>query len=478
MYPEILLLLVKRWNMDDLNIDPLRSRVRIVYRSTSSHPGESILYVMSRDMRVHDNHALLCAQKHALRAGVPLAVVFVLKKVLSSRSKEHYHWMIEHLKTLESELQELGIAFMLLIGNPEERLRGCVSHLKPEALYFDFSPLKGPQKLLRQVGEIAGPSIYEVDTHNVVPVWLASNKQEVGARTLRPKIHKLLGRFLQEPDRIVKHPCPWPGKVQSIDELRAKIDEVLSELAESGQADLVGRYPVGEKAAMEHLRYFISGKFQSYAEDRNNPSLEGLSGLSPYLHFGALSSLRVAIEIGKALSQNSSLQSSYDTLIEEMIVRKELSDNYCYFAPDYLSLEGAPEWARTTLQKHAPDPREFLYSREEFEKAKTHDTAWNASQLELVKTGKMHGYMRMYWAKKVLEWSTSPEEAIQILIYLNDFYSIDGGDPNGYTGIMWSVAGVHDRPWGERPIYGTVRSMVYNGLKRKFDIRAYEQRWA
>ena len=159
-----------------------------------------------------------------------------------------------------------------------------------------------------------------------------------------------------------------------------------------------------------------------------------------------------------------------------MVVRKELSDNWCYYNQNYDNLKGAPQWAQNTLAKHASDPREFLYSLKQFEVANTHDPAWNAAQKQMTTTGKMHGYMRMYWAKKVLEWTESPGQAIDFLIRLNDLYSLDGGDPNGYAGIMWSIAGVHDRPWGERPIYGKVRSMVYGGLKRKFDISAYEQR--
>ncbi len=460
-----------------MSIDPLKSRIRALNQFTSRRTGKSIIYVMSRDMRVRDNHALLCAQKHAQEAGLPLAVVFVLKKVSQSRSKEHYLWMIEHLKTLESELATFDIPLMILIGDPKERLQGCVNHLRPEALYFDFSPLRGPRRLRESIAKSLEVVSYEVDTHNVVPAWLVSDKQEVGARSLRPKIHRVLPWYLVEPEQIRKHQISWPGRVQSVADLKEKIAEVVEDIPASGQADLQELYPVGEDAARRALQDFISHRLARYGEDRNDPTLDGLSGLSPYLHFGALSSLRVVMEASLSLNDPDD-HSGYDTLVEEIIVRKELSDNFCYYSRDYRALDGAPQWAVNTLEKHAQDTREFMYSRQEFEDAKTHDPAWNAAQNQLRKVGKMHGYMRMYWAKKVLEWSESPEHAIQTLIYLNDFYSIDGGDPNGYTGIMWSVAGVHDRPWGERPIYGMVRSMVYGGLKRKFDISAYEQRWA
>jgi deoxyribodipyrimidine photo-lyase len=190
-----------------------------------------------------------------------------------------------------------------------------------------------------------------------------------------------------------------------------------------------------------------------------------------------LASITAVRAVMERVVKQLSLQRDADAFIEEIVVRKELSDNFCLYSKDYTSLAAAPEWAKVTLHKHANDPREYIYSKKQFEEAQTHDPAWNAAQNELRNTGKMHGYMRMYWAKKVLEWSATPKEALQTLIYLNDFYSIDGGDPNGYVGILWSVAGVHDRPWGERPIYGTVRSMVYNGLKRKFSITEYEREW-
>jgi len=173
----------------------------------------------------------------------------------------------------------------------------------------------------------------------------------------------------------------------------------------------------------------------------------------------------------------TSISDGANALLEEMIVRKELSDNFCYYQPQYTSLNGGPQWAQDSLTEHRADPREFLYNYEQLAKGETHDAAWNAAQLQMVKTGKMHGYMRMYWAKKVLEWTESPEQAIDFLIRLNDFYSIDGGDPNGYVGILWSVVGVHDRPWTERAVFGKIRYMNYGGLKRKFDIAAYERMW-
>lgn len=460
-------------NMDALNIDPaLNTRLQLLNQPNKKQAGKCVLYIMSRDQRVHDNHALIIAQKHALAKSLPLAVVFVLRKKSGYRSKEHYLWMIDGLREVERKLADKNIPLMLLIGDPYERIVGCIKHLKPDAIYFDMNPLRGPRNLQRRIASLNDCLVGVVDTHNIVPVWVATDKQEIGARTLRPKIHRLLDTYLVEPDDIIDHPCPWTGTIMTTEHLQNRISFIIDGLQSNGQ-DLSAIYLPGEAAGLKRVRYFIQNRLKSYFSERNDPSIDGLSGMSPYLHFGQTSALRVALEALRALDADSNLQTSVDALLEEMVVRKELSDNFCYFNQDYDTLRGAPNWAQTTLAKHTVDPREFIYSTEEFENAQTHDPAWNAAQKQMLKTGKMHGYMRMYWAKKVLEWSESPETAVKTLIYLNDFYSIDGGDPNGYVGILWSVGGLHDRPWGERPVYGTIRSMVYNGLKRKFDVEKY-----
>jgi deoxyribodipyrimidine photo-lyase len=211
---------------------------------------------------------------------------------------------------------------------------------------------------------------------------------------------------------------------------------------------------------------------QEYDEKRNDPTENSVSNLSPYLHFGQISAQRVALEVKKSQAKSE----KKDSFLEELVVRRELSDNYCFYNEKYDQFEGFHPWAQKTLNEHRGDKREYLYSSEEFEEAKTHDDLWNAAQMEMVLRGKMHGYMRMYWAKKILEWTESPESALEIAIYLNDKYELDGRDSNGYTGIAWSVGGVHDRAWNERPVFGKIRYMSYNGCKRKFDIQSYIQK--
>jgi deoxyribodipyrimidine photo-lyase len=163
-------------------------------------------------------------------------------------------------------------------------------------------------------------------------------------------------------------------------------------------------------------------------------------------------------------------------LADQLIVRRELADNFCLYNPHYDTPQCFPEWAGRTLSDHARDARPYVYARERLEGGETHDDLWNAAQQEMAQSGKMHSYLRMYWAKKILEWTPSPAEALETVIALNDRYELDGRDPNGYAGAAWSVGGVHDRAWGERPVFGKIRYMSYNGCKSKFDVRAYTRR--
>ncbi len=453
------------------SLDSLRTRVKKLNDATAVTDPKSVLYVMSRDCRVHTNHALLAAQQQALLLKLPLVVAFVAyDRQLGNRAKEHMAFLLEGLIDVQAGLSALGISFVLRSGEAHEECATLVKELTPAAVYFDFSPLRHATDFKSEFASRLKVPVFVVDTHNVVPLWVASEKQEVGARTLRPKIHKLLAAYMHDTVRLQNHPYEWKAELYS--EQIPELSKQILALYPSNGTD-ISRFKPGENSAHAALADFLLHRLPGYSENRNDPSKDTLSELSPYLHFGQLSSLSVAIAVYDELNRAAVKQADVDTLIEEMIVRKELADNYCFYNPHYDRLQGAPEWAQKTLAKHANDTREFLYTLEQFEKAETHDAAWNAAQLQLIRTGKMHGYMRMYWAKKILEWSESPERAIEILLYLNDFYHLDGGDPNGYVGIMWSVAGVHDRPWGERAVYGVIRSMVYNGLKRKFDIQAY-----
>lgn len=445
--------------------------------------GLAVFYIMSRDQRVKDNHALLEAQNAALNLGLPLVVIFNLHTRLGVRSKEHFEFMLLGLKQVVADLKNLNITFVLTSGEFSKNIIDLSNKCKPAAIYFDFSPLKAPRANAKLIANKISAPCFVVDTHNIIPTWLASDKQEFAAYTMRTKVHKNLKNWLKEPAKLKKHPYTLTKSLSSIDFKQAH--EAIANMPTCGiKLDFIS----GEKAAFSRLDTFISKQLNRYHLDRNDPNIDAQSDLSPYLHFGQISSLRVALELIKVTEEppllllrpklaeggpTTSLEDGMNALLEELIVRKELSDNYCFYNLDYRSLKGAPDWAINTLNKHKSDPREFIYSTTQFETAKTHDPAWNAAQNQLLATGKIHGYMRMYWAKKILEWSASPEEAIKIASYLNDKYSIDGGDPNGYVGILWSIAGLHDRPWFERDVYGTIRYMNSGGLERKFDLNQY-----
>lgn len=473
----------------------LRSRIIPLNDMPATVGGGCVLYVMSRDQRIADNHALYAAQCHALSEGLPLAVLFALYPGSGYRALEHYEFMLLGLSELEASLKSLRIPLITLVGHPKSTLSAALHHYRPSAVYFDMNPLRGPRHLQKSLAANSDVPMYLVDTHNTVPLWVASPKQEVGAYTMRPKLHKLFATYLEEPERIiVPHRHEWKGPVRHLDELSENLAPLLSRLRKNGTAH---GFQSGEQAAHSQLEGFIKERLERYAVDRNDPSTGHQSGLSPYLHFGQISALHVARRLREiAIREGDDLhflqspkmpqpteakttrQYGIDSLIEEMVVRKELADNFCWYNASYDTLEAAPSWAKLSLDRHRSDPREHMYSYQALETAATHDEAWNAAQRQLIRSGKMHGYMRMYWAKKVLEWTENPEQAIDYLIRMNDFYSLDGGDPNGYAGILWSVAGVHDRPWFERPIFGVIRYMNDSGLKRKFDIAAYQKQWS
>ena len=400
---------------------------------------------------------------------MPLVAMFVQHVSVGDRAREHVEFMVAGLRELHDTLATLHIPLVVRPGPPASAITILARELDATAVVVDFNPLRGPRALHQRLARELPCLLTEVDAHNIVPVWAASPKLEVGARTLRPKLNRLLPAHLVEPGDLVAHPHTCATEPRS--------DPIAVDPSLASNGTSVDASP-GERAAHAALDRFLDQGLRGYATERNDPVKDRLSGLSPYLHFGQLSSLRVALGVTAAAAGDTEIRPDADALLEELIVRKELSDNYCWYQPCYDSLDAAPDWARRSLDAHRGDPREHLYSLDEFAAAATHDAPWNAAQTQLRTVGKMHGYMRMYWAKKVLEWTPDPETAIRHLIRLNDHWSIDGADPNGYAGILWSVGGVHDRPWFDRPVYGVVRYMNANGLRRKFDIGAYQDRWS
>lgn len=370
-----------------------------------------IVYFMCRELRLEDNWALLYAEELANKYNRKLKVIICLKFNLYSNVQLKF--IKDELVCLKNNLSKNKIDYEF----------SCKIPTKAGAIVFDFNPINLYDTYAQKLNYAA----FEVDSHNIIPARFVSQKQEFSAATLRKKIYANLAEFLTE------FPPNFKEK---------------------------------KTVAKDKLGEFIRNKLDDYAEFKNNPLKDVTSKLSPYLHFGLISAQRIALEVIKSNAENA----NKEAFLEELIVRKELSDNFCLYNKEYKSLEGAPNWAKESLNAHRNDIRIYNYSPIEFEQGKTHDELWNAIQKNLVKTGKIHGYLRMYWAKKILEWSKIPEQAIKTAIYLNDTYALDGNEPNGYVGILWSISGLHDRAFTNRMVTGKIRYMSLEGCKRKFDV--------
>ena len=477
------------------------TRVRVLSDVPSSAgPTSPVVYWMSRDQRVSDNWALLHAQDHALHARAPLVVVFSLVSGFLGATERQFGFMLKGLAQLELSLRAHGIPFVLLRGSPSDTVPAFVARHDVGVLVTDYSPLRLGREWREAVAGSVACRVEEVDAHNIVPVWVASDHIEYAARTIRPKINNRLHEYLTEfPPLVSPHPIEWSptpavggaSEDGAASRVKKTKDGLVDWAAVRAAMKLDQSVPevdwlkTGERAAKVGLAAFLKpARFKRYAKLRNDPVANATSGLSPWFHFGHLAPQRAAWEVTVGKRERGLDGDAAAGFLEEMIVRRELTDNYCHYNREgYDKLDGLyPQydnnsWAQKSLRLHARDKREYVYTREQFEKAHTHDDLWNAAQSELVTHGRMHGFMRMYWAKKILEWSPSPSEALDTAIWLNDRYQLDGRDPNGYVGCAWAIGGVHDQGWREREVFGKIRFMNYKGCKRKFDVAAYVEKY-
>jgi deoxyribodipyrimidine photo-lyase len=430
--------------------------------SSSLVRGSYVLYWMQASVRSEYNHALEYATREANDLRQPMVAYFGLTDDFPEANARHYHFLVKGAKEASSALEQRGIKTVIRQGPPPDGAIELARDASQVIVDRGYLPL---QKEWRQkVAQAVQCPVIQVESDVVVPVEEASTKEEYSAATLRSKIHRKLDDYLQPLEET--HPA--------VDSLGLEFESLdiadVSEVVSTMDVDqTVGRAPGftgGNAEAQRRLKEFISDKLDSYDELRNDPTEDFLSGMSPYLHFGQISPLYIALQVG---ATDSPGKGAY---LEELIVRRELSMNFIHYNQQFRSLAGLPDWCRKTLMEHESDPREYLYNVNDFESADTHDPYWNAAQTEMTVTGKMHGYMRMYWGKKVLEWTEKPQEAQRIALYLNNKYELDGRDPNGFTGVAWCL-GKHDRPWAERAVFGKIRYMNANGLRRKFDADAY-----
>ena len=449
-------------------IEQLLANLRVTVRrnGTPEAGGACVVYWMQRAQRGVDNPALDVAIAAANELQRPVAVFFGLHPKYPNANLRHYAFLVEGLEETKRKIEGRGAAFVLRSYPDHDLLRFC-AEVRPCLVVGDENPIREPERWRLSVAHNLSVPFWTVDADVVAPSKLFP-KEEYAARTIRTKLQKLLPVFLQQPDNL-KARYHWAERNQPGGR-KITPSRLLDELPLDRSVGPVSRFKGGTAEGMRLLRRFINERLANYETARNQPQIAGTSELSAYLHFGHLGPLTVALAVRDA----DAPETAKTAFLEELIVRRELAINYVARNPQYDRLAGSPEWGRKTLAEHAADPRPYHYTEAQLEAAETHDPLWNAAQLEMVVTGRMHGYLRMYWAKKILEWTEAPEDAFEIAVRLNDRYELDGRDPNGYAGVAWAIGGKHDRPWGpQRPVFGLIRYMSSEGCARKFDVRAY-----
>jgi len=423
-----------------------------------------VVYWMQRAQRAVDNPALDIAVRLGNELRLPVVTFFGLNPFIERANGRHYRFLVEGLSDIAAGLRRRRVGFVLR-RYPDHRLLPLVDQVHPAIVVGDENPLRQTERWREQVGDDLRVPLWTVDADVVVPVKL-QHKEHYAARTIRPRLLERLDAFLT----ISKNPVAtiqWraPRGLTSLEPSLRLLDRLPIDRSVSAITTMRG----GTSEARRHLRAFVRTHLDRYARDRNHPELPGTSQLSPYLHFGHIGPR----EVGVAVRDSGGEPGAVHAFLEQLIVRRELAVNFVTFNDKYDALAGCERWARQTLAAHRRDRRPYLYTEARLEAGDTHDPLWNAAQRQMVTAGWMHGYVRMYWAKKILDWTSSADEAFDIAVRLNDRYLLDGRDPNGYANIAWAIGGKHDRPWPPRPVFGTVRSMSYASTVRKFDAERY-----
>ncbi len=421
---------------------------------------------MQSSQRAVDNWALNYAIEAANNLNLPVMVYFGLTSEFPEANCRHYWFMLEGLKEVSAALQNLGVTFVVeKVASPAEGLLALSQNASQ--IIVDRGYLKICKEWYNYAAERVQVPLIQVEDNVVVPVEEASEKEEYSAATLRPKLLAKLNQFLNLPPQILPKKPSLNMQLDSVSS--TNLGKTFAELQTDRSINKSKYFQGGTTRAKKLLELFIEHSLRIYERDGNTPENNCASYLSPYLHFGQISPVYVALEV---LRTNASTRHKF---LEQLIIRRELALNFVHYNSHYDSFLGLPQWAKNTLAAHAKDQRSYIYTLQELENAQTQDAYWNAAQQEMVVTGKMNGYMRMYWGKKIIEWTKSPDEAFKIALFLNNKYEIDGRDPNGYAGVAWCF-GKHDRPWKEREIFGNVRFMNEKGLERKFNMDSYLKR--
>jgi deoxyribodipyrimidine photo-lyase len=488
----------QRWNAFRSEIVQ-EERVRLLRDRPAREETGPVVYWMQRSQRASDNHALEYAVEQANNRNAELYVAFGLMDGYPEANARHYRFLLEGLEACAASLASRGIPFLPVRGHPAEV--AVAASEQASLLVCDAGYLWHLRQWRKRVVDEAACPVVLVETDLIVPVAEASTKREYAARTIRKKIMTRLDHFLELPppqalerrgaggesrgatggaaggaDGASDSGAPaGPALMPTFEPVDlGDLEATLTSLSvDRSIAPVPALFRGGEAEARSRFRRFLQHTLPAYSAHRNQPQTDDTSHMSPYLHFGHVSPLRLVLDARQAAGADQSEQLA--DFVEELAVRRELAFNYCYFEPRYASFQALPDWARQTLDEHRRDERPYLYSPEQLEQARTHDPYWNAAMQEMRYTGYMHNYMRMYWGKKILEWSLTPEEGFETALRLNNRYFLDGRDPASYANVGW-IFGLHDRPWTERSVFGKVRIMTAAGLERKCRIQAYVEK--
>jgi len=434
--------------------------------------GRCVVYWMQRAQRIVDNPALDVAIEAGNLLGLPVVVFFSVIPNYPNANLRHYHFMAQGLRDVAEDAAARGVGFVVR-RHPDHALDAFLVEVKTALLIGDENPCREPERWRKVLAARLKLPYWTVDADVVVPSAIF-NRSFVLLHHFRPHLKKQLPIYLV-PSPKLEPIYPWkPTKKPASYPLTEDITACFTRLDRT--VGPVDSFTGGTHAALRRLKEFVNLELKDYEETRNHPELRGTSRLSPYLHFGNIGPITIALAVETAVKQGKAPATAAERFLEQLIGWRELSVLFVRHEPNYDYWECAAPWARKTLVEHAGDPRPYRYTLPQLGRAETADELWNAAQREMVLTGWMHNYMRMYWAKKILEWAPEPATAFEWAVTLNDRYQLDGRDPNGYAGIAWAIVGRHDRPWFNRPVFGLVRSMTAASTAKKFDSARYIRR--
>jgi deoxyribodipyrimidine photo-lyase len=452
-------------------LDKLTQNPRVTIRRPGlpDPQGKCVVYWMQRAQRGIDNHAVNLAVEVANELGLPLVVYFAGISNFPHANLRHDVFLNQGLPDIEQDLAARNITFLMRRA-PHESHERLLADVEAAIVIGDENPMREPERWRKQLAENIRIPFWTVDTDVIIPMKLIE-KAQYGAYTIRPRLYRLLPEYLVPYENPhAQHAWKRPAGFKS-DSVHEDITRGWPDLDRTVQP--VDYWKGGTHAALARLRSFTSRHLDDYEVQRNKPEADGTSSMSPYLHYGHIGPQTIALAVDAAAKANPKLQSARDSYFNELIAWRELAINFVRFSSVYDTAECAEDWAQKTIAIHDRDERERTYTLKQLESAQTYDDLWNAAQIQMVRHGWMHNYMRMYWAKKILEWTPDVATAMKFCVHLNDKYFIDGRDPNGYAGIAWAIVGKFDRAWGTRPIFGKRRYMSGASTSKKFDSKLY-----